>query len=46
MFKTDYCFPEGFFTGANYNSDDAFIDDKSLTSFNADSKMIDFVNWV
>ena len=46
VFKTDYCFPEGFFSGANYNSDDPFIDDKTLSSFNADSKMVDFINWV
>jgi lysosomal alpha-mannosidase len=46
VFKYDYCFPEGFFAGANYNADDAFITDKTLTSFNADNKMIDFINWV
>jgi hypothetical protein len=46
VFKYDYCFPENFFSGANYNADEPFVADKTLTTFNADKKMIDFVNWV
>ena len=46
VFKTDYCFPTGFSFGENYDSDDPFIADKSLTSFNADEKLIDLVNFV
>lgn len=46
VFKDDYCFPRGFYTGENYDSDDPFISDKSLSTFNADEKMVDFVNFV
>jgi hypothetical protein len=46
VFHDDYCFPKGFFTGENYDSDDPFISDKSISSFNAEEKMIDFVNFV
>lgn len=46
VFKNDYCFPQGFFTGENYDADDPFISDKALSTFNAEDKMIDFVNFV
>jgi len=46
VFKDDYCFPQGFFWGENYESDDPFVADKTLKTFNADDKMIDFTNFV
>ena len=46
VFRTDYCFPAGFATGENYESDDPFITDETLSTFNAKDKMVDFVNWV
>ena len=46
VFKSDYCFPDGFLTGENYDSEDPFITDKSLSSVNAEDKLIDFVNYV
>jgi len=45
VFPDDYCFPAGFFTGENYNSDDPFISDPTLQTFNAEEKMIDFINY-
>jgi hypothetical protein len=35
VFKMDYCFPEGFLFGENYDSDDRIVTDKSLSTFNA-----------
>lgn len=46
MFRGDYCFPTGFLTGENYDSEDPLITDQTLTSFNAKDKLIDFVNFV
>jgi lysosomal alpha-mannosidase len=46
VFKDDYCFPTGFYTGENYDSDDPFISDPTLKTFNANEKMIDFINLV
>lgn len=46
VFKDDYCFPAGFFSGENYDSDDPFISDETLSTFNAKDKMIDFTNFV
>ena len=46
MFRDDYCFPPGFFTGESYDSDNLFISDPTLSTFNANEKMVDFVNYV
>jgi len=42
----DYCYPEGFYSGESYSTDDEFVGDPTLTSFNADEKMTKFVNYI
>jgi len=44
VFPGDYCYPEGFSSGEFYDADNAFITDEDLSTFNANEKMIEFVN--
>ena len=46
VFTGDYCYPQGFFSGESFESDDAFISDETLQTFNAPDKMAQFVNYV
>jgi len=46
VFRTDYCYPTGFSIADNMLSDDVFVDDRTLDTFNAEDKMIDFINYV
>jgi len=46
VFPGDYCYPEGFSSGEFYEADDVFVSDESLSTFNADQKMTDFINMI
>jgi hypothetical protein len=46
VWPNDYCYPQGFFAGESYDTDDLFQPDQSLTTFNADEKMMKFVNYI
>lgn len=46
VFPGDYCYPEGFSSGEFYDADDMFVTDQSLSTFNADEKMTNFVNMI
>lgn len=38
VFRTDYCYPTGFSIAENMLSDDVFVDDRTLDTFNAEDK--------
>jgi hypothetical protein len=40
VWQEDYCFPPGFMVSENYASEDPFITDQSLSTFNAKEKMM------
>ena len=46
VFKTDYCYPTGFYSSESYESDDPFVDDESLSTFNAKEKLVELVNYI
>ena len=46
VFSGDYCYPQGFFAGESFDSDDTFVSDDTLETFNAPDKMAQFVNYV
>jgi hypothetical protein len=45
-FPSDYCYPEGFAMGEFSDADDILVSDKSMSTFNADEKMRQFVNMI
>jgi len=46
VFSNDYCYPSEFSHGESYETDDAFISDESLETFNAKEKMAAFENYI
>jgi lysosomal alpha-mannosidase len=46
VFRNDYCFPTGFFFGENYDADDAFVSDESLSTFNAAERSLELINFI
>ena len=46
VWQEDYCYPPGFTVGENLVSEDPFVTDKSLSTFNANEKMTQFINFI
>jgi len=44
--KNHYCWPDGFWYDERFLNDDPFISDESYTSFNADKKTEDLIDYI
>lgn len=46
MFKDHYCFPPGFFVDERYDADEPFVSDATLSTFNAEEKANELINYI
>jgi len=45
-FKDHYCWPPGFYVDERYDGDEPFVTDSTLGTFNAETKALEFINYV
>jgi len=45
-FKDHYCWPPGFFVDERYDADEPFVSDATISTFNAEEKARELINYI